>query len=61
MAEEIKYINNDEKPKLNEISGIQEIKPLDTIKKEEINLPAKKVSLPTWNIEPPVEIQRNVK
>lgn len=60
MPEEIKYLDSMNTNKTEEISPIQEIKPLtntETIKEEKAN---KKVELPSWNIEPPVEIQRNI-
>ena len=60
MPEEIKYIDNMEKPKLNENISVSEIKPIqstNTVEKTKIT--GKKISLPTWNIEPPMEIQRS--
>ncbi len=61
MPEEIKYIdNNSQIPKLNENVVSNEIKIIENTVPEEKNKPTQKVVIPAWNIEPPVEIQRNI-
>ncbi len=53
MAEEIKYIDETNIKELEQNNKIEEIQ--DNTQKEN-----NKISLPTWNIEPPLEIQRNI-
>ena len=53
MTEEIKYIDENNIKELEPNNKIKEIK--DNPQKEN-----NKISLPTWNIEPPLEIQRNI-
>ena len=53
MTEEIKYIDENNIKELEPNNKIEEIK--DNPQKEN-----NKISLPTWNIEPPLEIQRNI-
>ena len=56
MDEEIKYI--DELPKRID----EDLEKQETITKQDTSSQEdKKVTLPTWNIEPPLEIQRNLK
>ena len=65
MSEEIKFIDNEKQViESDNNKSFKEESQINTpteMFEEKPSKESKKVSLPTWNIEPPIEIQRNIK